>query len=255
MCLIAFAYKKHPDFPLIIIANRDEFYERPTEAVHFWEDAPTILAGRDLRMNGSWLGVSKSGRFAAITNYRDPNRPETGQLSRGAIVKAFLNATQTSADFVEELQSQKDLYAGFNVLLYDGEQLHHYNNIFDEHNIVPPGIHSVSNATLNTPWPKARFAANALQSALGEEAIEVDGLIPLLANDATAQDDSLPDTGVGIYLERALSAAFVKLANYGTRCSTAITINNNGHIQLQERTYEQGKFAFDKQFTFEAVFD
>lgn len=249
MCLIAFAYKTHPDFPIIIIANRDEFYERPTEAVHFWQDSPHILAGRDLRMNGSWLGVSKSGRFAAITNYRDPNRPETGQLSRGTILQSFLNTEQTSADFVEELRGNKDLYGGFNVLLYDGKQMQHYNNVFDEHTVVPPGVHSISNATLNTPWPKVTFAAKVLQQAVDDETIETNQLISLLANHETAPDDSLPDTGVGIYLERALSASFVQLANYGTRCSTALTISKNGYIHLQERTYEQGQFAFDKLFT------
>ena len=248
MCLIAFAYKKHPNFPLIIIANRDEFYERPTKAVHFWDDAPHILAGKDLRMNGSWLGVSKSRRFAAITNYRDPSRPETGLLSRGAIVKSFLNTEKTSVDFVKELRGNKDLYGGFNVLLYDGEQMRHYNNVFDEHTVVVPGVHSVSNATLNSPWPKATFAAKVLQQAIDKETIETNQLISLLENDVIASEDILPDTGVGIYLERALSAAFVKLPNYGTRCSTAITINKKGHIQLQERTYEQGKFAFDKWF-------
>ena len=248
MCLIAFAYQTHATYPLIIIANRDEFYERPTAAAGFWEDAPVILAGRDLKMNGSWMGVSTSGRFAAITNYRDPSRPESGDLSRGEIVQAFLSTTQTTAAFIEALRKKKALYGGFNVLLYDGEALHHYNNVFDEHHIVPPGLHSVSNATLNTSWPKATFAKEALQTALSANTLETSSLISLLANDQIAPDDTLPDTGVGIHLERALSAAFVKLLNYGTRCSTAITFHQNGTIQLLERTYEQGEFAFDTAF-------
>ena len=248
MCLIAFAYQYHEAYPLIIIANRDEFYERPTAAAAFWEDAPMILAGRDLKMNGSWMGVSTSGRFAAITNFRDPRRPESGELSRGEIVQQFLSSKESSSAFVEVLREKKDLYGGFNVLLYDGEELHHYNNIADEHNIVPPGVHSVSNATLNTPWPKVTFAKDALQTAIENDTLEMTSLIPLLANDQIAPDEALPDTGVGIHLERALSAAFVKLPNYGTRCSTAITFQQNGSIQLLERTYEQGEMAFDCTF-------
>ena len=251
MCLITFAYQSHPEFPLIIIANRDEFYERPTATVDFWDDAPNILAGKDLRMGGSWLGVSKSGRFAAITNYRDPSRPESGQLSRGGIVKAYLNSNQSSAAFIEELRGHKDLYGGLNVLLYDGEEFHHYNNVFDEHQIVSPGVHSVSNATLNTPWPKVTFAVKTLQTAIEHEALKTNQLISLLTNTEIAPDEALPDTGVGIHLERALSAAFVKLPNYGTRCSTAITFHKNGAIQLLERTYEQGEIAFDTIFDLE----
>ncbi|MER2126086.1 NRDE family protein [Solibacillus sp.] len=248
MCLIAFAYQSHPTFPLIIIANRDEFYERPTAAAAFWEDAPMILAGRDLKMNGSWLGVSTSGRFAAITNYRDPSRPESGELSRGEIVQTFLSAKQGTSSFIDELREKRALYGGFNVLLYDGVALHHYNNVVDEHHIVPPGVHSVSNATLNTAWPKARFAKEVLQTAITAETVDTTDLISLLANEQIAPDETLPNTGVGIHLERALSAAFVNLPNYGTRCSTAITFQQNGTIQLLERTYEQGQLAFDTAY-------
>ena len=248
MCLIAFAYQAHTTYPLIIIANRDEFYERPTATASFWQDVPGILAGRDLKLKGSWMGVSTSGRFAAITNFRDPRRPDSGDLSRGEIVQDFLSCQQTSAIFVDNLRTKKALYGGFNVLLYDGKELHHYNNVLDEHSIVPPGVHSVSNATLNTPWPKVTFAKQALQTAIAADTLEVTSLIPLLTNDQMAPDEALPDTGVGIHLERALSAAFVKLPNYGTRCATAITFHQHGTIQLLERTYEQGTMRFDTAF-------
>lgn len=248
MCLITFAYQTHKKFPLIIVANRDEFYERPTAAADFWGDFPSILAGRDLLMRGSWLGITTTGRFAAITNFRDPSRSETGQISRGAIVNSFLTSEQSSAQFIEQLRNNKDLYAGFNVLLYDGDSLHHYNNIFDEHTIVPAGVHSLSNASFNTPWPKAKFAQQALQHSIEQEALQTNELISILANEAIATDEQLPNTGVGIYLERALSAAFVKLSNYGTRCSTAVTFSEEGTIHFLERTYEQGTMAFDKTF-------
>lgn len=248
MCLIAFAYQSHPKYPLIIIANRDEFYERPTAPAHFWTEAPSILAGRDLRMNGSWMGVSKAGRFAAITNYRDPSQPESGTFSRGGIVQDFLNSTQSCTKFIEALRKNKDLYGGYNVLLYDGETMQHYNNVLDEHNSVTPGVHSVSNATFNTSWPKTVFAKEALRSIIQHDILAVTDLISLLANDQIVPDEALPTTGVGIHLERALSAAFVKLPNYGTRCSTALIFHENGTIELLERTYEQGNFSFDTAF-------
>lgn len=248
MCLIAFSYKVHPSYPLIIVANRDEFYDRPTAAAHFWEDEPEILAGRDLRQQGSWMGVSKNGRFAAITNYRDPRLPETGQLSRGEIVRLFLTSTEPTDSFIQSLRAKRDLYGGFNVLLYDGEDMHHYNNIYDEHRIVESGIHGVSNATFNTPWPKVNTAKTVLENTVDNEAIEMNTLISLLANDEIAQDEVLPNTGVGIHLERSLSAQFVKIPNYGTRCSTAIVFHNNEEIDFLERTYENGKFKFDRSY-------
>lgn len=251
MCLIAFSYDAHPHYPLIVVANRDEFYDRPTAAAHFWEDVPTILAGRDLRQNGSWIGVSKNGRFAAITNYRDPSRPETGQLSRGEIVQHFLISTQSADDFISTLRQKKDLYGGFNVLLYDGKQMQHYNNIFDERNTVEKGIHSLSNATLNTPWPKVTCAKDALAAANKQNQLAVNDIIALLANKEIARDEVLPDTGVGIHLERALSASFVKMPNYGTRCSTAIIYDTNGQIKFLERTYEEGKEPVDRYFEIE----
>lgn len=253
MCLIAFSYKEHSQYPLIIIANRDEFYDRPTAAAHFWEDDPTILAGRDLRQQGSWMGLSKNGRFAAITNYRDPRLPETGQLSRGEIVRLFLTSTESTDTFIKSLRSQRDLYGGFNVLLYDGEDMHHYNNIFDEYRIVESGIHGVSNATFNTPWPKVNAAKNVLENATAKDAIEVNDLISLLANDEIAHDEVLPNTGVGIHLERSLSAQFVKLPNYGTRCSTAIVFHNNGQIDFLERTYEKGQYKFDRSYRLDVM--
>lgn len=248
MCLIAFSYKVHPAYPLIIVANRDEFYDRPTAAAHFWEDESDILAGRDLRQQGSWMGLSKSGRFAAITNYRDPRLPETGQLSRGEIVRLFLTSTESTDSFIQSLRSKRDLYGGFNVLLYDGEDMHHYNNIYDEHRLVESGIHGVSNATFNTPWPKVEAAKHILEKTTDKDKIEVNSLIPLLANDEIAQDEVLPNTGVGIHLERSLSAQFVKIPNYGTRCSTAIVYHNNGEIDFLERTYENGDYKFDQSY-------
>lgn len=249
MCLIAFSYKVHPNYPLVIIANRDEFYDRPTAAAQFWEDKPTILGGRDLLQQGSWMGLSKNGRFAAITNYREPSLPEPALVSRGEIVSQFLLSTEPIEAFVDSLREKKNLYGGYNVLLFDGQQMRHYNNVFDEHNKIEPGTYGISNATLNTPWPKVEQAKSALINGTNNNNFDVQDLISLLANDEIAHDEVLPNTGVGIHLERALSAQFVKLPNYGTRCSTAITYNRNGTIDFLERTYDEGRILFDWPFS------
>lgn len=249
MCLITFAYEALEDYPLIIVANRDEFYERPTATAHFWEDEPTILAGRDLLQGGSWMGVSVSGRFAAITNHRDPSLPESGLLSRGEIVQQFLTSSMTSSAFLSNLRSKKQAYGGFNVLVFDGKELQHYNNILNEGFVVESGVHSLSNGSLHSTWPKMIFAQTNLKNALTQhEKINAERLLPLLLDQTQAPDKALPDTGVGIHLERLLSSLFVKMPNYGTRCSTAIVFHKNGHIEFVERTYADGEFQFDRTF-------
>ena len=157
MCIIAVSSKTHTEYPLIIVSNRDEFYIRKTEAAHIWQDAPHILAGRDAEQGGTWLGVSKGGRFVAITNFRNPSLPEQGTYSRGHIATNFLNSVASAQEFAEDLQQKRHFYGPFNVLLFDGDQLYHYNNIVDTITKMQPGIYGLSNATLNTPWPKVEL--------------------------------------------------------------------------------------------------
>ena len=243
MCLLTIAYNKHPKYPLIIVSNRDEFYDREAAPAHYWEDEPNIYAGRDLLGGGTWIGVSKNGRFAAITNYRDPALPEVGQRSRGEIVRNFLIEQGSSTTFFEELKKTKDLYGGYNFIGYDGERLIHYNNILDEGGPVLTGIHSVSNASLNTPWPKVTLASEKLEKALllsSEE--QLIAFKTLLEDRTIAPDEALPNTGVGIHLERILSAQFVKMNGYGTRSSATILFDYAGIIHFNERTYENGQF-------------
>jgi uncharacterized protein with NRDE domain len=246
MCLLTIAYNIHPNYPLIIVSNRDEFYEREAAPAHYWEDEPNIYAGRDLLGGGTWIGVSKNGRFAAITNYRDPSLPEIGQRSRGDIVRNFLIEKGASTTFFEELMKTKGLYGGYNFIGYDGERLLHYNNILDEGGPVSPGIHSVSNASLNTPWPKVMLASEKLEKALqlsGED--QINALKTLLEDRSIAPDEALPNTGVGIHLERILSAQFVEMNGYGTRSSATILIDYEGIIHFSERTYDNGKFIHE----------
>ena len=246
MCLLTIAYNKHPKYPLIVVSNRDEFYDREAAPAHYWEDEPSIYAGRDLLGGGTWIGVSKSGHLAAITNYRDPSLPETGQRSRGEIVRNFLMEKESITTFFEELKETRNLYGGYNFIGYDGERLIHYNNILDEGTTVLPGIHSISNASLNTPWPKVRLASEKLEEALHLTSEEQLIAFKTLLEDRTiAPDEALPNTGVGIHLERILSAQFVKMNGYGTRSSATILFDNEGIIHFSERTYENGEFIHE----------
>lgn len=247
MCLVNFQFQTHPTYPLIVVANRDEFYERPTEPAHFWEDHPTILAGRDLLQMGTWLGVSKAGRFAALTNFRDPQL-KPGHLSRGDIVRDFLIGQQEPLDFIEELKKSRDSYGGYNIVFGDSRQLFHYNNILDEMNEVSPGTHSLSNHTLNTPWPKVEKGKQRLTECLLLEEVQVEPLFELLKDENVAQDSELPDTGVGIELERSLSPLFIQMPNYGTRSSTVLLMDENQKITFAERTYHKGKMHSEKFF-------
>lgn len=247
MCLINFHFQAHHTYPLIVVANRDEEYARPTKEAHFWEDAP-ILAGQDLQEMGTWFGVTKQGKFAAITNFRDPSLPKAPK-SRGEIAKNFLTSDIHPELFIENLRKTRSEYGGYNVLIGDQNELYHYNNIFDEMNIIPPGTHSLSNCSLNTPWPKV-VKGKELLSETVKDFFLVEDLFAINQNDEKAPDDELPDTGVGIELERELSSMFIKMPHYGTRAMTVLLMNRNGEVIFVERTFHQGEFICDNSFRF-----
>ena len=249
MCILAVSFKTHAEFPLIIASNRDEFYVRKTEAAHIWQDAPHILAGRDAEQGGTWLGVSKTGRFVAITNFRNPTLPEKGTYSRGQIASGFLNSESSAKSFAELLQQQRDLYGPFNVLLFDGDQLFHYNNITDTITELQPGIHGLSNATINTPWPKVELLKSDFADVLHNPTFSDDALFAILNNRTKALDEALPSTGIPLELERNLSPIFIQFEGYGTRCSTVIRLTAT-QWQFTERTYENGEYFSSQQFLF-----
>jgi len=236
---------------LIIAANRDEFYQRPTAPASFWKDHPEILAGRDLLQMGTWFGITKKGRFAALTNYRDPDLEETGEFSRGEIVRSFLVGEQTPKEFLQTLKSDREKYAGYNVLIGNGDELYHYNNILDESNKITAGTHGLSNATLDTPWPKVVRGKQMLQDYVSNNnEIDSNELFRITSNSEQANDEDLPNTGVGIELERILSPLFITSPEYGTRSSTVLLVDKHNNVIFNERTYEKGEFQREKQFTF-----
>lgn len=231
MCLIAIAYKVHPGFPLVVAANRDEFLERDADPARFWVDHPVILAGRDRKAMGTWMGVTRYGRFAAITNHRDLRRQPVHGPSRGLLVRdALLGDPGPDPEPME----------GYNLLYGAIGALRYRSNISGADHELEPGVHGLSNALLDTPWPKVERAKAVMAQVVGDAVPSVAPLFELLGDQQQASDAQLPDTGVGIATERVLSAIRIELPNYGTRCSTVIIVDADGRVRFEERTLRTG---------------
>lgn len=239
MCLILVAWRCHREFPLVVAANRDEFFRRPTASAAFWHDDPAILAGRDLQAGGTWMGVTRGGRFAALTNFRDPATHRDEARSRGHLVEEFLRGHQSVPDYLEAVARRSEEYNGFNLLVADGDTLAWHSNVSGETRHLAPGIYGVSNHLLDTPWPKVDAAKSALAEALA--ALPDDqALLHLLRDDAMHPDEALPRTGVSLEWERLLSAAFVRSPDYGTRSSTILIQAADGTTTYDEQTWLEG---------------
>ncbi len=257
MCLISFAYKVHPEYPLILIANRDEFYNRPAREARFWEEEgyPEILAGKDLSAGGTWMGVDKSGRWSALTNYRDLSRLKKDPPSRGDLALNFLKQDISGRVYLNKVRDNAQEFNDFNLLISDSHELLHYSNVTDRITVLQPGIHGLSNALMNTPWPKVEMVKKELGSAVSGNNLNPSHLFEILADETKAEDRQLPETGLPIELERAVSPAFITSNGYGTRCSTLLLINRHGEIVFTERVFEPGtgKIAGERIFEFQAV--
>jgi uncharacterized protein with NRDE domain len=239
MCLILVAWRAHPDYPLVVAANRDEFFARPTAPAAFWPEAPKILAGRDLEAGGTWLGVTRDRRFAALTNFRDPAQQRKGAPSRGALVVDFLAGDETPQACLDRIEALDRQHNGYNLLLGDGASLWWSSNVAAESRPLQPGVYGVSNHLLDTPWPKVGAGKTALARALDDLPAD-EALFALLRNDAVHPDAELPQTGVSLDWERLLSAAFVKSPDYGTRSSTVLSIGRDGWVRFDEQTWLPG---------------
>ncbi|WP_406828338.1 NRDE family protein [Microbulbifer sp. ARAS458-1] len=271
MCLLLIAYRQHPKFPLLLLANRDEFYARPTEPAHPWPNSP-ITAGRDLQAGGTWLGITPGGRVAAVTNIREPQVPEPeGALSRGEIPVRFLEGEESPAAFAKGLAGQR--YRGFNALLFDARLLAggaaaslvcagNRHQPF----AITAGVHGISNGAPDAPWPKVTHGCRALAElaatlpdSLGQDNF-VTPALKLLADHRRAATEQLPDTGVGEALESALSPIFVRItaddampdsplsAGYGTRLSSLVAVDADGGAQFWEQGYTDGLVSGPPQY-------
>lgn len=257
MCLILFAYRAHPRYQLILAANRDEFYSRPTAAAAFWSDEPQILAGRDLAAGGAWLGITKSGRFAAVTNYRNPSAP-SGKKSRGDLTKDFLNGNEPPENYLRAIEKAKNDYSGFNLLAgcFGREEaqneLYYFSNRGEKLEKLSAGIYGLSNAFLDTNWHKVETGKTKFTKILrGSEEIHPEQLFEILADRRFAPDEKLPRTGVGVERERVLSPAFIETENYGTTLSTVLLIDKTGAINFTEKTFVRATGVANYLFSIE----
>ena len=238
MCLILLAFQSHPVYKLIIAANRDEFYERPTAPAAFWEDEPGLLAGRDLRAGGTWLGITAKGRIAAITNYRDPSSIKSDAPSRGSLVTDFLKGQQSPVDYLDGIRNDKHEYNGFNLIVGEKNSLHWYSNRGEGVRDLSTGIYGISNRLLDTPWPKVSQGKKMMGTLLSKVKNPApDVLFSMLADRSIPDDKKLPDTGVGLEWERMLSPIFITSPDYGTRSSTLLFIDHYDRVTFIEKTF------------------
>jgi len=239
MCLIAFAWRSHPRYRLVVAANRDEYFGRPAAPAGFWDDHSNVLAGRDLEAGGTWLGITLGGRFAALTNYRNPADKKIGAPSRGALVADFLTGRTSSQEYAQLVERRAADYNGFSLLVGDVASMFFFSNHGERTTRVAPGVHGLSNHLLDTPWPKVEKAKAGL-AALLDGPFDSEAAFGLLNDTERASGGELPSTGVSLELEERLSAIrILAVGRYGTRCSTALCFSQDGRIEFHERSYNE----------------
>ena len=258
MCLILFSHQAESRFPLVVAANRDELYSRPTRPADFWPDsesATAVLAGKDLLAGGTWLGITRGGRFAAVTNIRDPSQAEQKARSRGELTLGFLQDSSSPGEFSAQVQSRFGEYAGFNLLVGDRESMYYMNNFENVREELAPGVYGLSNGLLNSPWPKVERGRALLTQMLdADHSPDTDKLLRMMNDRTEAADAELPDTGVPRALERILSSSFIYNPDrsYGTLCSTAIIVDANGNCRFAEQNYNaKGRPAAAQYYEFD----
>ncbi|MGB2818581.1 MAG: NRDE family protein [Burkholderiaceae bacterium] len=248
MCLLVFAWRSHPDYPLILVGNRDEFYARRTRPAAWWGQAVSLLAGHDEEAGGTWLGITRRGRFAALTNVRAPTERNPHAPSRGALVLSALQAPVTGGDWLETQAPKTSAFNGFNLLVGDvlphegaeASALHYYSNRLEQAPAsLAPGIYGLSNGFLDTPWPKVTRAVGAFACTVADK-VELETLVRLMEPRDEARDSELPATGVPLDWERALSAIQIRANGYGTRTTTVLTVRNDALVTYFERTFDAG---------------
>ncbi len=263
MCLLVFNWQPDGDYPLVFVGNRDEFHERPAEPMAWWDQPYGLLAGRDVTGGGTWLGVTRSGRFAVVTNYREMGASKPGAPSRGDLVTSFADLSVPADAHGDRLASTADTYAGYNLLF--GEPLRGWLSVFSNRDgptgpndpkPIEPGVHGLSNHLLDTPWPKLVRTRARLETALSDGAPDTDELLAILADRQQADAAELPDTGIGHEWETLLSSPFIVNDTYGTRCSTVLVVRADGTLSITERSFDPAGHPTgerSEQFNVEAI--
>lgn len=236
MCLLVLARNRHPDYPLVVVANRDEYFDRPAEPAGWWQANPNIMGGRDLRAGGTWMGLDRGGRWGAVTNYRDGNY-EPAPCSRGDLVTQYLVGSSPPEAYLTDLVASANQYQGFNVIVGDRHGVYCFSNRREGVQSLGDGIFTLSNHLLDTPWPKSELARLKLNRLLHKTPLKIDALFSVLADSQPFDDHELPVTGVGIEMERALSPPFIRGDHYGTRCTTVLLVDKNGNLTFAEQSF------------------
>ena len=249
MCIVFLAYQTLPHLPLVLAANRDEFFDRPTMPLHFWPDYPTLLAGKDMQAGGTWLGITRCGRVAVVTNYRDVKEPKPQAPSRGSLLTDFLlNPDLDTSSFATYLNEQGHSYNGFNLIFGNVNNLYYYSNVEGQCTELKPGVYGLSNHLLDTPWPKVTLGKELLaELPTNPDQWSNEVLFKLLTNDRIPPDHLLPQTGVGMAYERMLGGIFVSSDTYGTRSSSVIKVDCHGEVHAEERSWLDGPNRFESK--------
>ena len=237
MCLIFLSYNQHPDYPFIAVANRDEFYDRPAKAIHFWPDHPGILAGKDLSGGGTWLGVTKKGYFSMLTNFRDIPNIKPNAPTRGKLVLDFLIGNHDSASYLQALNADSNRFNGYNILLGTLTDPWYYSNQNNTIYRLGTGSYGLSNALLDTDWPKVTEGKRNFNEIISQDDFKVDELFEMMLDRTEAPEEKLPDTGIGLEKEKSLSSRFIVMDGYGTRNTTVLLLDKNKRVMLKERTF------------------
>lgn len=252
MCLIFLSVQQHPGYKLIVAANRDEFYSRQTAPAEFWQEQPNILGGRDLEAKGTWMAMTKTGRISMVTNYRDPHNINPKAPSRGQLVSDYLVGEMDPSFYLKKIEQVGKEYNGFNLITGNGSDLYYYSNYGGSPTKIETGIHGLSNHLLDTAWPKVARGKEKFDIIKSQRFLKAAELFEFLKDEARAPDELLPETGIGLERERALSSMFIKTAGYGTRCSTVILIDHQNQVEFTERVYDLSTFEFsDRTFRFQ----
>ena len=251
MCLLVLALRSHPRLPVIVAGNRDEFHARPTQAARWWPDKRDIVGGRDLQAGGTWLAVHRDGRFAAVTNYRDARRENAGLRSRGDLVTGFLDADAGAIEYLESIDS--GAYAGFNLVVSDGHSAGYLSNRGAGLRELPSGIYGLSNATLDDPWSKVTRTKARLAALIDTDDVNESSLLRMLDDREKASADEVETNGLSFTMAHTLTAPFIVHPEYGTRCSTVMTIDDAGSVRFVERRFTpDGRTSGESKFAFES---